>query len=87
MTEYTVEVFKTDRRCKTGRKLIEVLDFTDRTIEEIGEVVKSLKRLGFVGEVKETYVTKRNVMTGEEYKERYDTPFCCSASSETYWSM
>jgi hypothetical protein len=34
----------------------------------------------------ETMVTKTNIMTGVEFKERYDTPYYCSASSETYWS-
>jgi len=37
--------------------------------------------------VHETYVTKKNFMTGEEYKERYDIPYYCSPSSESYWSM
>ena len=38
-------------------------------------------------EVHETYVTRRNLMTGILYQERYDTPRCCSPSTETYWSM
>jgi hypothetical protein len=32
-------------------------------------------------------VTRVNLMTGQEYQERADTPLCCSPSSETYWSM
>ena len=32
-------------------------------------------------------VTKINLMSGEEYQERADTPIYCSPSSETYWSM
>jgi len=27
------------------------------------------------------------MMTGKTYKERYDTPYFCSPSSETFWSM
>jgi hypothetical protein len=26
-------------------------------------------------------------MGGAEFKERYDTPYYCSPSSESYWSM
>jgi hypothetical protein len=37
-------------------------------------------------ELHETYVTRRNMMTGAEFQERYDTPYYCSPSSETYWS-
>lgn len=32
-------------------------------------------------------VEKVNMMTGEKYMERSDTPYYCSPSSETYWSM
>jgi hypothetical protein len=37
-------------------------------------------------EVHDTYVTKKNLMNGEEFQERYDTPYYLSVSSETYWS-
>lgn len=29
----------------------------------------------------------RNLMSQDWYLEAYDTPLCCRASSETYWSM
>lgn len=32
-------------------------------------------------------VEKTNLMTGEKFMERSDTPYYCSPSSETYWSM
>jgi len=33
-------------------------------------------------------VTKRSAMAPyKEFEERYDTPYYCSPSSETYWSM
>jgi hypothetical protein len=32
-------------------------------------------------------VTKRNLMTNEEYQEDINTPLCCSPASETYWSQ
>ena len=35
----------------------------------------------------EQRVTRKNLMTGQEYKESVNTPLCCSPSSETYWSM
>jgi hypothetical protein len=42
---------------------------------------------GYVFNIVETYVTRKNMMGGAEYQERYDTPWHCSPSSETYWSM
>jgi hypothetical protein len=35
----------------------------------------------------EKRVTKRNLMTGEDYQETVNTPLCCSPATETYWSM
>ena len=34
----------------------------------------------------EPMVEKRNIMTGETFKESINTPYYLSASSETYWS-
>jgi hypothetical protein len=31
-------------------------------------------------------VTRVNMMTGNEFQERADTPYYCSPSSETYWA-
>lgn len=35
----------------------------------------------------ERTVVRRNLMTGEEYRESVNTPNYCSPSSEAYWSM
>lgn len=32
-------------------------------------------------------VERVNLMTGKTFLEDYDTPYYCSPSSETYWSM
>ena len=31
--------------------------------------------------------TKVNLMSGKEFTQSVNTPFCCDPSSETYWSM
>jgi len=31
-------------------------------------------------------VTRVNIMSGQQFQERYDIPSCCSPASETYWS-
>ena len=35
----------------------------------------------------EKKVKKKNMMNGEEFFETVNTPYYCSPSSETYWSM
>ena len=87
MKEYTLELYKTDRRTKEGRRLVAVQDFAESTKDYIEVVAEQKRRLGFIVEVFETWVTRKNMMGGKEYKERYDTPNYCSPSSEAYWSM
>ena len=87
MTEYTLELYKADKRTKEGRRLVAVQDFDESTEAYIQAVADGKRRLGFIVEVYETYVTRKNMMGGREYRDRYDTPNYCSPSSEAYWSM
>ena len=87
MTEYTLELYRADKRTKEGRRLVAVQDFDESTEAYIQAVADGKRRLGFIVEVYETYVTRKNMMGGREYRERYDTPNYCSPSSESYWSM
>lgn len=87
MKEYTLEIYKTDRRTKEGRRLVAKQDFAPSTEAYINAVVEGKRKLGFIVEIFETYVTRKNMMGGREYQERYDTPRFCSPSSESYWSM
>ena len=86
MREYTLWIFKTDKRTKEGRRLIEVRDFAPITEAAIASVADGIRENGFIVEVFATYVTKRNLMSGQEFQERHDTPYYCSPSSESYWS-
>lgn len=85
---YTLEVYKKDRRCKSGERLYLKEDYAVKDASMLSHTVTHtwLPSQGFRWELHETYVTKKNLMSGVEYKERYDTPYYCSPSSETYWS-
>lgn len=87
MKEYTLEIYKADRRTKQGRRLLAVQDFAESTRAYIDAVVAGKQRLGLIVELHETWVTRTNMMSGREFRERYDTPNFCSPSSESYWSM
>ena len=86
--QYTVEVYRADRRQKKGERLLSKTDYESNLhllLRAIEQVYPSAE--GFRFDIKETYVTRRNIMSGQEFTERYDTPFYCSPASETYWSM
>lgn len=96
LTAYTIEVYKADGRIKKdarygrdkrGLRFVEVIDFAPSSRDYISTVVKGFQERGLVAQVFETYVTKKNLMSGQEFQERYDTPYYCSPSSETYYSM
>lgn len=98
---FTTVVYKTDKRitCKSssvrygknkpGLRFVLSQDYNDKTREELEEMLKVNypQSKKFVTEIHETYVTRKNIMSGKEYQERYDTPYYCSPSSESYWSM
>ena len=87
MKEYTLEIYKVDRRVKGGYRLVEKRDFAPTTKDAINAITEKFQDQGFIVKIFETFVTKKNLMGGAEFQERYDTPYYCSPSSESYWSM
>jgi hypothetical protein len=88
---YTLELYKADARTKSGERLKSKTDGIGALGS--GKIACELhyKKLYpapmWRVEIHETMVTSRNMMNGKEFQERYDTPYYCSPSSETYWSM
>ena len=87
LVEYTLEIYKADKRTKEGRRLYAKEDFAPSTKDYIQAVADGKRKLGFIVEVYETFVTRKNLQSGREFQERYDTPYFCSPSSESFWSM
>jgi hypothetical protein len=95
LTEYTFEIYKKDNRIKRderygrnkkGLRFVEVKDFAPVTRDYIETLADDYRKEGVVVHVYETFVSRKNMMSGKEYLERYDTPYYCSPSSETFWS-
>jgi hypothetical protein len=95
LTEYTFEIYKKDARIKKderygrnkkGLRFVEVKDFAPVTRDYIEALADDFRKEGSVVHVYETFVSRKNMMSGKEYLERYDTPYYCSPSSETFWS-
>lgn len=82
--DWTVEIYRLDRRHADGKKLVEKIEYPNTLWEDLEK--KYPHRPYYVRRIERTHVTRKNLITGEEYKERYDTSFSCSPSSETYWS-
>ena len=99
--KFTLEVYKKDKRIKSrsktvrwgnnkpGLRFVEKIDYTDKPktqVRIIAEMQYPADK-GYVVEVHDTFVTRVNIMSGTKYQERYDLPYYCSPSSESYWSM
>ncbi len=85
---FTVEIFKRDRRCKSGERSVLREDYNTDNLNMLYHTVKLTWPMsqGYRYEIKSTSVTRKNIMSGEEFQMRSDTPLCCDPSSETYWS-
>jgi hypothetical protein len=85
---YTVEIYRADKRTKAGEKLVYKEDRTETDRASVERIAANSCKPNERYEVHQTMVTKRSAMAPfNEFEERYDTPYYCSPSSETYWSM
>ena len=84
---YTVEIYRADKRTKAGEKLWFKQDFENTSYDEVERMAKNSVDSRERYEIHETFVTRTSLVGGQEFQERYDTPYYCSPSSETYWAM
>lgn len=83
--DYTVEMYRIDRRTKEGKVLVYKQDYTNVDYAQMERMYP--RRPRYIVQIHETYVERRNLMSGDLVRERYDTPHCCSVASESYWSQ
>jgi len=89
---YTIEIYKQDKRTKAGERLVGKYDYDRKDLASMEREVKELyptyrAKDGYTFNIVETMVSRTNAVSGKTFQERYDTPYYCSASSESYWSM
>ena len=89
---YKLNVYKLDRRRKTGRRFVKSYDYpTSNETGVRGEIInlRSLypQHSGWVLEYHPLTKTVVNLMSGRPVEIAYNTPGCCDPSTETYWSM
>lgn len=90
--DYTMYIYKLDKRTKSGERLVSTTVWKDRDQAGIEREVYELHihhypRGQFRIEAFPTMKTVKNLMTGKDIQIERDTPLCCDPSSETYWSM
>jgi hypothetical protein len=92
-TDWIVKVYKKDRRVKAGERFVAEYPFNsmdrDTVDRELRELTVQLypQKDGWRFEVKERYITVKNLMTGKDVQIEADTPWSCRPDSEAYWSM
>ena len=91
MKDYTLVIYKFDRRFKAGEFRECFYDYHDKQEEWMRKHVEYLHISTYPKdkyriELHETYRTRTNVMTGEQFEERFDTPYGCSPANESYWA-
>jgi len=90
--DYTMYIYKTDRRTRTSERLYSTTVWTDRDQAGMQREVEELHlhhypRSQFRMEYCPTMKTVTNLMSGAEISIPHDTPRACDPSSELYWSM
>ena len=84
---HTVEIYRADARTKAGERLVLKKDYNTDDRSTLEKAVRDHLAANERYEIHETYVTRTSLVGGKEFQERYDTPYYCSPSSETYWAM
>jgi hypothetical protein len=92
--DYTLYIYKADKRTKSGERLLSTTVWPDRdSAEQMARDVRELecstwpKSQGYRCEYFPTMKTVKNLMTGKDVQIAHDTPRSCDPSSELYWSM
>ena len=90
--DYTMYIYKADKRTKTGERLFSTTVWQGRTEEGMRRECNELYDLypatkGWRFEYHPSKITVKNLMTGKPVQIDRDTPWACNPASETFWCM
>lgn len=92
--DWTLRVYKQDRRYKDGERKVAEYHYNDWTQAQMAEEVRDLRRAaykpadGWRLEFHASWVKVRNIMTGADVTIAADAQgTCCDPSQERFWSM
>ena len=72
---YTVEIYRKDRRVKSGERLVLKKDYDTLNRSMLEKSVRDHLAVNERYEIHETYVTRTSLVGGQDFQERYDTPY------------
>ena len=90
--DFTMRIYKADKRTKSGEKIVSTTVWADRTAEIMKRACVALAALrypakqGYRFEYYPTFKTVKSSMTGNDVVIAADTPWCCNPASDSYWS-
>lgn len=91
MKDMIIKVYRIDRRCKSGEKLIHRDTYTglkgSEYMDKIEAWTQSYPPTKYRIEYTPATKTVKNLMSGLEVEVAWDCPRECDPSSELYWSM
>jgi hypothetical protein len=90
--EYTLKIYRLDRRCKNGERFVGSYDYNRPNDAAMDREVNELRNSGYPSsqfriEYAEKYITVKSLMSGKDVRIAADTPWSCRPDSESYWSM
>ena len=90
--DYTMYIYKTDKRCKSGKRAVSTTVWRDQTPESLAREIIEIRGMypvseGYIIESNPAKKIVKNLMTGKDIEIDADTPWCCNPASESYWSM
>jgi hypothetical protein len=91
--DHTMRIYKRDRRCRSGERLVSTTVWRHRDAAEMAREVRELEystwpqSQGYRIEFLPTMKRVRNLITGAEVEIPSDTPRACDPSSELFWTM
>ena len=89
--DYTMYIYKADRRTRSGERLFSTTVWRDRDQDSMRRECLNLYDLypatkGWRFEYHPTMKTVKSLMTGQDVQIDRDTPWSCNPASEAYWS-
>jgi hypothetical protein len=85
--DYTLYIYKKDKRTKSGERLIRTMVVKDVTDEYRSFINQFYPKSMYRAEYVPSMMTVKSLMTGQDVQIASDTPWCCNPASETFWSM
>ena len=86
--DYTLYIYKFDKRTKCGERLIRtqvIKDLSeDQVVTDRAAVYRHFPESMYRAEYVPSMMTVKSLMTGQDVQIASDTPWCCNPASETF---